>query len=122
MLGDFDTAEKLRNAFGRRADLVMDAIPDIPGLSAKRPQGGMFIMVDVAGTGLDGDAFAWRLLNEFNVAVMPGQSFGNEAKSLVRPALTVPDETLTEAIVRISALCEMLCSAPSKQGALSVAG
>lgn len=34
-------------------------------------------MVDVSRTGLDGEQFAWRLLEQQQVAVMPGSVFGD---------------------------------------------
>jgi arginine:pyruvate transaminase len=61
----------------------------------------MFILLDIAGTGLTGEDFAWALLGEAKVAVMPGASFGDKARSLVRLSLTVPDEKITEACRRI---------------------
>jgi len=99
--GDFDTAEKMRISFSRRAKLIHDALKTAPGLSAWLPQGGMFIMVDVSGTGMDGETFAWRLLKEQAVAVMPGNSFGSTADGLIRIALTVPDEILSTAMERM---------------------
>jgi arginine:pyruvate transaminase len=111
--GDYDTAERLRTAFGRRAHLVHEAAASIPGVTARMPQGGMFIMLDVGGTGMDGESFAWRLLREQGVAVMPGNSFGETAPSLIRLALTVPDDLLRDAMDRIAALCAVALSEPS---------
>ena len=51
---------------------------------------------------------AWALLRGHKVAVMPGNSFGQQAKDLVRLSLTVPDELLKEACNRIAALAEEL--------------
>ncbi|MBT8153083.1 pyridoxal phosphate-dependent aminotransferase [Epibacterium ulvae] len=96
--GSFDTAERMRIAFDRRAHMIHETLSDSPVLSTALPQGGMFIMIDVANTGLDGETFAWRLLEDFGVAVMPGSSFGATATSLVRLALTVPDEVLHSAV------------------------
>ncbi|WP_110675471.1 pyridoxal phosphate-dependent aminotransferase [Salinicola sp. RZ23] len=106
--GDFDTAERLREALGRRARRVTAAIAEWPLLSASLPQGGMFLMIDVSRTGLDGEAFAEQLLARYGVAVMPGASFGESATDLIRVALTVPDEVLMEAVARIGRLCEAL--------------
>ena len=36
----------------------------------------MFALIDVAATGMDGDAYAHDLLEQTGVAVMPGASFG----------------------------------------------
>ena len=62
----------------------------------------MFAMVDVSGTGLDGDAFAWRLLDDEKVGVMPGSSFGAGAKSFVRLSLSRDSADLREACARIT--------------------
>jgi arginine:pyruvate transaminase len=67
----------------------------------------MFIIVDVSATGLDGESFAWRLL-EAGVAVMPGSSFGENAGNLIRLSLTVPDELVEAACNRIAAFVEAL--------------
>ena len=69
----------------------------------------MFLMVDVRATGLNGEQFAWRLLDEATVVVMPGESFGlGAAAGHVRVALTVEKEQLREACVRIRQLIEKL--------------
>lgn len=104
--GDYDTAARLRTALSRRAALVYDMVQNIAGLSASMPDGGMFMMIDVSDTGMDGTAFAWQLLKQHNVAVMPGASFGNSAPHLIRVALTVPDDTLVTAMAGIKSVCE----------------
>ncbi len=106
--GAFDTSERMREAFGRRARMLCDRLNDVPGLSSQMPRGGMFLMLDVSGTGLDGEGFAWRLLEEQGVAVMPGSAFGSNGTELVRVALTVPDAELALATQRIEALCRAL--------------
>ena len=41
---------------------------------------------------------------EKQVAVMPGSSFGEQARDFIRISLTVPDAVLQEAMERIAAL------------------
>lgn len=102
LLGNFDTAAQMRQDFERRATRVLAAIADMPLLRATMPKGGMFVMIDVSGTGLSGETFAWHLLEAQGVAVMPGSSFGTQAQHLIRIALTVSDTALDEALRRIS--------------------
>lgn len=104
----FVTAQRMREAYAARAHRICDALGGVPGIRPLSPSAGMFILVDVAGSGLDGEAFAWRLLEEAEVAVMPGPSFGENARSFVRLSLTVPDETITEACRRIADFAESL--------------
>jgi arginine:pyruvate transaminase len=98
---EFDTAKHMREAYSRRARLIADRLAGAHGIRPLPPPAGMFILLDIAGTGLTGEDFAWALLDEAKVAVMPGASFGDKARSLVRLSLTVPDEKITEACRRI---------------------
>lgn len=104
--GNFDTAARMRKSYASRVDLIETELSGCPHLKPGKVSGGMFAMIDVGATGLDGEAFAWGLLDEQKVAVMPGTSFGENAKNLIRVALTVPDEDLREATRRIRAFAE----------------
>ncbi|MEC8038360.1 MAG: pyridoxal phosphate-dependent aminotransferase [Pseudomonadota bacterium] len=107
-LGDSgETAARMRESLRRRAKLVTEALDGVAGLRVAEPQAGMFALVGVGGTGLglDGHAFAARLLEQAGVAVMPGTSFGAVTRDWIRLSLTVPDEVLQRACDRIAALC-----------------
>ena len=101
------TAAAMRDAYGRRARAFRERLNAVPGLHVFPPSAGMFVIVDVTDTGLDGEAFAWRLL-EAGVAVMPGSSFGDNAERFIRLSLTVPDEAVDEACRRIARFVEMI--------------
>ncbi len=107
-----DTARQMREAYKRRAGRIAVALARTPGVSVLPPEAGMFALIDVAGTGLSGEAFAWALLEEESVAVMPGSSFGEQAQDFIRVSLTVPDEAIDEACRRIAALAERCATAP----------
>jgi len=98
------TAAAMRASYGARAARFAAALSRAPGLAPLPPEAGMFILVDVSGTGMSGEDFAWALLNEEGVAVMPGSSFGREAEGFIRLSLTVPDAHIDEACRRIAAL------------------
>ncbi|MDH3663622.1 MAG: pyridoxal phosphate-dependent aminotransferase [Alphaproteobacteria bacterium] len=101
------TAAELRQTYKRRAALFSERLSAVPGLHPYPPKAGMFIITDVAATGLDGETFAWRLLDA-GVAVMPGSSFGANADGLIRLSLTVPDSAVEEACERIAAFVARL--------------
>lgn len=105
---DFETAAIMRTNYARRAHLVADQIAGSNTITPLMPEGGMFILLDVSGTGLSGEDFAWKLLHDKHVATMPGSSFGAEAKNFIRLSLTVPDESLAIAVGRIAELGEEL--------------
>ena len=104
----FDTAAVMRANYERRAKLVTEGLNRSAALKAMMPEGGMFIVVDVSATGLAGQEFAERLLDEKNVAVMPGASFGRQAVNFIRVSLTVDDEQLAIATERMVELAVQL--------------
>ncbi|WP_448954416.1 pyridoxal phosphate-dependent aminotransferase [Labrys neptuniae] len=104
----FAECEESAESFRLRAEIFPEVLANAPGLSCPKPEGGMFAMVDVSGTGLDGEAFAWRLLEEEKVAVMPGVSFGQQARGHVRVSLSSDPGQLREAASRMVSLAVRL--------------
>ena len=86
-LADEAATDAMRAAYERRARLFCEALEDVPGLVARPPEGGMFVLVDVRPTGLSGDDFALRLLEEEDVAVTPVDGFGPSGAGHVRVSL-----------------------------------
>ena len=111
----FGTAAEMRTRYSRRAKLTAEALHGSNVIKPLMPEGGMFILLDVGATGLEGEEFARKLLREKHVAVMPGSSFGEEARNFVRLSLTVPDETLREAVGRIADLGQELTGLAAKR-------
>ncbi|MFN8829707.1 MAG: pyridoxal phosphate-dependent aminotransferase [Labrys sp. (in: a-proteobacteria)] len=101
---EFEECRFMVETFRARAAAVTEALANVPGISCAAPEGGMFAMVDVRGTGLDGDGFAWRLLDEEKVAVMPGSSFGAGAGGHIRISLSRDVAELREACARVARL------------------
>jgi aspartate/methionine/tyrosine aminotransferase len=57
---------------------------------------------------MDGDTFARRLVQETNVAIIPGDAFGETYKGYVRISYCVDKPTLTEALRRIAGFVSKL--------------
>ena len=73
---------EMRDEYRARRDLAVQRL-DAEGLLLTRPHGTFYVMADIARSGLDGYAFARRLLVERSVAVAPGETFGDEARGAV---------------------------------------
>ncbi|SEP56387.1 arginine:pyruvate transaminase [Pseudomonas sp. NFACC02] len=93
---------EMRETYRRRRDLVVGRLSDCPGLSVLAPDAGMFVLVDVRGTGLRSLDFAWRLFHETGVSVLDAAAFGEPAQGFVRLSFTLSDEQLAEACERIA--------------------
>jgi arginine:pyruvate transaminase len=88
--------------FSRRADLIHRLLHGKAGLAVHRPEAGMFALLDVRTTGLTGRAFALALLQQEQVATMPGESFGAALGGWLRLSLTQPDALIAEACTRMA--------------------
>ena len=93
--------EVMKRAYRERRDLVCRRINAMPGLACSWPEGSMFLLVDVRATGLDGEGFAWGLLEHGGVSLLPGTGFGASVTGHVRFSLTMPVDVLDEACNRI---------------------
>lgn len=104
------TSDQVRGILRRRRDLVVERLAGIPGLCVVTPEAGMFVMVDVRGTGLDSADFAARLFHEQGVSVLDAAAFGPSATGHVRLSYTVDEDRLEEACRRITEFCAALGS------------
>ena len=104
----FPEVDAMKHAYERRAQILVEGLRASKTVSARMPEGGMFVMVDVRKTGLSGRAFAERLLAEENVVTMPGESFGAGGAGHLRVALTVDESQIAEACRRIARLADRL--------------
>ena len=70
--------------------------------------GAMYLMLDLRGTGMTGEAFAQALLDAHGIAVMPGESFGAAAAGHVRVAMTLEDSAFETALSTLLKFAESL--------------
>ena len=103
-----DEVQRMRVAYRERAQVLVEAINGSNAVSARMPEGGMFVMVDVRATKLSGEEFAWKLLDDHNIGVMPGESFGQGGAGHIRIALTVEAPVLRKACETIRSMAEAL--------------
>ena len=105
--GHADVA-RMKAAYLVRRDRLLDDLGRIQTLRVAKPEGGMFVLVNVEATGLSATDFGWRLLREEGVALLPANAFGPSAKGHLRICFGLGDEALTEAAKRIAAFCHRL--------------
>lgn len=108
---DLPEAAALREAYRARAALMAGLLAAAPNCRAIAPEGGMFVLLDVRGTGLSAPDFARGLLEEEHVAVLPCDGFGASAAGHLRIALTAPEARLAEAGARILRFARALAGA-----------
>jgi arginine:pyruvate transaminase len=104
-LADPEVTAAIRSAYGRRAQLVVDALAGAPGVVARAPEGGMFMLLDVRGSGIGAPRFADLLLDTEGVALLPIDLFGPGGVGHLRMSLGCADERLAEGCARIRRFC-----------------
>lgn len=98
---------QMREVFDRRRQLAYDLLSSTPGVRLPRPKGAFYLFADVreavAGLGLESSmALSTMLLDEIDVAVVPGEAFG--APGFLRFSYALDDAQLTEGLTRIKRL------------------
>lgn len=108
--------ERMREIYRRRRDLALAELAAAPNLSALTPDAGMFLLVDVRGTGLSAYDFAWRLFRETGVSVLDATAFGRSAAGFVRLSYTLGDDQLREGCRRIAGFAAGLADKHQRAG------
>jgi aspartate/methionine/tyrosine aminotransferase len=104
LTGPTEDVDQMVAAFGRRRELVVGGLNQIPGLSCVWPEGAFYAFPNITGTGLDSRAYADLLMTEASVAVLPGTAFGAFGEGYIRISFANSEANLSEALRRIDAL------------------
>ncbi len=100
--------QRMRDAYRKRRDFLYQAIAGMKGLKPLMPEAGMFLMVNVLGTGMSAPEFVKALFQNTGVSVLDGTAFGASAEGYVRVSYTIADDELADACHRINAFVENL--------------
>jgi aspartate aminotransferase len=76
--GDQQTVSDMRDEFSVRRDYMYDRLSKIPNISAAKPMGAFYMLVNIGRLGLSSTNFTDRLLSKASVAVIPGVAFGDD--------------------------------------------
>jgi aminotransferase len=96
---DTDISE-MTSEYRRRRNFVAGRFEEM-GLPCPVPRGAFYAFPRIDGYGLDSREFALKLLDEENVAVVPGSAFGACGEGHVRCAYSTSMDNLKEAMARI---------------------
>jgi len=105
---DRETPAKIRQALSERRSIVQQQLQGRTGIQLLDSGQGMFVLLDVAHTGLSAKQYAMELLERTGVAVLPCDGFGPTGASLVRISLAVDSLDLVSACNAIAAFSQSL--------------
>ena len=87
--------------FTVRRKLIVDGLRSLKGIECSLPGGSFFVFPDVKDTGMSGEEFTKRCLEEVGVAIIPGTAFGKFATDYVRFNFATSRENISKAIEKI---------------------
>ncbi len=98
----------VRDEIDRKRNSVVSYLSDIDGIGVCGSRYGMFVIFEVKDLGISGIDFAWRLLDEYQVAALPCDAFGDSAKGMIRLNIGESESNLRTACERIHSLAASL--------------
>jgi len=111
LTGSQDAVEEMRVAFDRRRKLIVSELNKIEGLNCPTPQGAFYVYPDVTGllnrewggvTPTTSLELADLILDQAEVAVVPGEAFG--PSGYLRLSYALGDDALLEGVQRLQKL------------------
>ena len=109
--GNLDAVREMGVAFDRRRKLIVELLNDVPGFSCPTPQGAFYVYPSVKGAlgktirgkvANTSAELATIILDEVEVAAVPGEAFG--PSGYLRFSYATSDEDIVEGIGRIKKL------------------
>ncbi len=91
---------KMRDEYDIRRRWLVKALNDI-GLTCFEPRGAFYVFPSIKSTGLSSEEFCERLLYEHNVAVVPGNAFGECGEGYIRISYAYSLKHIMTAVERI---------------------
>ena len=104
--GDQQPLADMRDEFSMRRDYMYDRITKIPNITAVKPLGAFYVLVNISQLGLSSQNFADRLLSKANVAVVPGAAFGDDRT--VRLSYATSIDIIKKGLDRFQDFCRTL--------------
>jgi len=91
----------MRDSYAQRGRLLAAGLR-AAGLPVMTPEGAFYAFADIRGTGMDDIAFCETLIEEENVALVPGSAFGETGRGFIRGAFAVSEKTIEKACQRVA--------------------
>jgi len=95
---------QMQTAFRQRRNVMLEGISNISQLSCPIPYGAFYLFVDISKTGKTSLEFATELLEQQQVATIPGIAFGND--SCIRLSYATDLQTIEKGLERLSHFVE----------------
>jgi len=96
----------MREEFDMRRNYMFERVSKISNVTAVKPLGAFYVLVNISQLGLTSQNFADRLLSKANVAVVPGAAFGDDRT--VRLSYATSMDVIKKGLDRFQDFCRTL--------------
>ena len=100
--GPMDEIEGFRRTFQKRRDIVVEGLNAIKGVRCRMPGGAFYAFPNISGTGWSSRDLARELLDKAYVALIFGESFGQNGKGFMRLSYAASEADIREALRRMT--------------------
>jgi aspartate aminotransferase len=104
--GDQQPLSDMHDEFDMRRNYMYDRIAKIANITAVKPAGAFYILVNISQLGLTSQNFSDRLLSKANVAVIPGVAFGDDRT--IRLSYATSIDVIKKGLDRFQDFCRTL--------------
>lgn len=96
-----ETCKDMVAEFKERRDYIYKAINEIDKVSCRKPEGAFYAFVNIKETGLSSQEFCDMMMDEYHVALIPGNIFGKNGEGYVRLSYANSLDNIKEGVRRI---------------------
>jgi aspartate aminotransferase len=106
--GDQSSVNEMMAVYRRRRDLLVRGLNSIPGIQCHLPGGAFYAFPNISRFGLSSEEFADLVLEQANVALLPGSNFGSQGEGFVRLVYASSEANIQTALERMAHVCRKL--------------
>ena len=103
--GDQKEVDGIAKEFEERRNLIHEGLNSLENIECFKPGGAFYAFPNVSKTGMTGDEFASKALEEYGVALVSGSSFGNSAKKNIRFSFANSRGNIAKALRILEKMC-----------------
>jgi len=102
--GPQEMVQVMVTEYQRRRDAIVDGLNALPGVVCQKPQGAFYVFPNITGTGMGSSELANLILEKANVALLPGNSFGEYGEGYLRISYANSLENIQKGLERIKSI------------------
>ena len=99
--GDQTFHKYMHSEYRKRRDLIVRELNSIEGVDCVMPGGAFYVFINIKKTNMTSEQFCDYILEDADVAILPGTSFGRFGEGYVRMCYAVKQERIVDAVERI---------------------